>query len=279
MDRDNLLKRDALKAVTLFAAAVGIEIALCVAVVLFALPINLVRFAVWVLWFAIAFLAWARYLLWGRSSPASAPSSPREYLIYLFLAASYGGVVFWIPHSCFQTFRVPSGAMEPTILIGDRILVRKCHVQVQRGDIVTFVSPPAAILTLDRSEAHKVFLKRVVGMPGDLIMIHDKQVLLNGQSLPEPYITHSDTMSYSTSVLAITQNYQDRWESGAFAHLTRREIGDSFGPVRVPENTFFLLGDNRAASFDSRFWGPLPKELVTGKAIRIYSPPSHAKEL
>ena len=273
MDHDTLFKKDTHNAITLFLVAVAAEIALCVAVLVFAIPMNLVRVAIWVLWFAIAFLAWS------RSSQASAPLSLRAYLVYLVLAASYTGLVFWIPNSCFQTFRVPSGAMEPTILIGDRVLVRKFHVRIQRGDIVTYWSPAAALPELDRNQARKVFLKRVIGLPGDLIRIHDKQVCLNGQLLPETYIIHSDTMTYPTSVLPTTPNYQGRWQSGAFAHLTRYEVGDSFGPVRVPENTFFILGDNRDASFDSRFWGPLPKELVTGKVIRVYSPRSHAKEL
>ena len=116
-------------------------------------------------------------------------------------------------------------------------------------------------------------------MPGDEILVRNKQLIVNGQPLSESYVIHLDTITYPARVPNTIRDYQSLSEIGRFANLRRWDVSDNFGPVHVPDNAFFVLGDNRDASFDSRFREPCQKELVTGKAIRVYSPPAHAKQL
>lgn len=134
-----------------------------------------------------------------------------------------------------QPFYIPSGSMEPTLGIGDKIIVNKLgsfFKDPQRGQVIVFKYP------VDPSQD---FVKRVVGLPGETIEIKDSRVYIDGEVLEEEYLPEG--LSY----------------------------GD-FGPVTVPEDAYFMLGDNRDNSQDSRVWGPLPRNLVTGKAILIFWP-------
>ena len=148
-----------------------------------------------------------------------------------------------------QAFKIPSGSMEPTLLIGDHILVNKFIYGVklpylqttvipisnpERGDIIVFIYP---------QDQSKDFIKRVIGTPGDRVEMQDKQILVNGQPL-------DDTYGY----------YDER----------AGNPGRSFGPIVVPKDNYFVMGDNRDHSMDSRFWGFVPSEAVKGKAFIIY---------
>ena len=148
-----------------------------------------------------------------------------------------------------QAFKIPSGSMEPTLLVGDHILVNKFLYGIKlpyfqttlipistpgRGDIIVFIYPE------DKS---KDFIKRVIGIPGDRIQMQDKQLLVNGQSFDDKY------------------GYYDEKAGNP---------SRSFGPVVVPEDHYFVMGDNRDHSMDSRFWGFVPSEAVKGKAFIIY---------
>jgi signal peptidase I len=148
-----------------------------------------------------------------------------------------------------QAFKIPSGSMEPTLLVGDHILVNKFLYGVKvpyfqttlipisepdRGDIIVFIYPE------DKS---KDFIKRVIGIPGDKIQMQDKRVLVNGQPFDDKY-GYYDPKAVNTS--------------------------RSFGPVVVPNDHYFVMGDNRDHSMDSRFWGFVPSAAVKGKAFIIY---------
>lgn len=151
-------------------------------------------------------------------------------------------LAFLIRTFVVQTFYIPSGSMEPTLLVGDRIMAYKIFYgldQASRGDIVIFKFP---------LDPKKDFIKRVIGLPGDRIEIVDKKVYVNGEKLIEPYVIH-----------------QDRWDIG----FPR----DDYGPVQVPPDSLFVLGDNRDSSEDSRYWGFVPGENIVGKAFLIYWPP------
>jgi signal peptidase I len=139
--------------------------------------------------------------------------------------------------------------MEPTLLVGDHILVNKFLYGVklpffqttlipistpERGDIVVFIYPE------DKS---KDFIKRVIGIPGDRVQMQDKQLLVNGQPFDDKYGVY-DERAGSTS--------------------------RSFGPVVVPKDHYFVMGDNRDHSMDSRYWGFVPSDAVKGKAFIIY---------
>ena len=141
-----------------------------------------------------------------------------------------------------QAFKIPSGAMKQSILVGDHILVNKLTYDKSnpmRGDIVIFPFP---------EDPSKDFIKRIVAMGGETIVIVDKKVMINGNLLQEPYVIHSDPR-------IIPKDLQPR---------------DNFGPTNVPEDSLFVMGDNRDHSYDSRFWGLVERAAVKGKAINIY---------
>ncbi len=141
-----------------------------------------------------------------------------------------------------QAYKIPSGSMKPTLLIGDHMLTDKLYYRFkapQRGDIVVFEFP---------EDPAKDFVKRVVAIPGDTIEIRKKRLLLNGVIVDEPYAVHND----------------DRMI------LMKTNPRDQFGPVRVPESHLFVMGDNRDFSYDSRFWGFVKTEKLKGRVFKIY---------
>ena len=153
-----------------------------------------------------------------------------------------------------QAFKIPSGSMIPTLQVGDHILVNKLTYGIrspfwdsyllhfkepQRGDVVVFIFPE------DRS---KDFIKRVVGIEGDLVEIRNKKVYVNGKPLEDPH-AHFEG---------------DPPERGIM------NIRDDYGPRRVPDNHIFVMGDNRDRSYDSRYWGFVDLNDVKGRAFLIY---------
>lgn len=153
-----------------------------------------------------------------------------------------------------QAFKIPSGSMKQTLLIGDHILVNKFIYGVKlpftdttiipfknpaRGDIIVFKFP---------EDPDKDFIKRVIGVSGDVVECRDKQIYLNHKRLNHDYGIHTDPH-------IIPAGIQPR---------------DNFGPIKVPENSLFVMGDNRDHSYDSRFWGFVNKNVVRGKALIIY---------
>lgn len=153
-----------------------------------------------------------------------------------------------------QAFKIPSGSMLPTLQIGDHLLVAKFLYGVRipytavrvlrirapaRGDIVVFAYPV---------EDSKDFIKRVMGIPGDRIEVRDKKVFVNGDPVEDPWGFHVDRVTLPGGV----------------------ERRDNFGPVEVPSGQYFVMGDNRDRSYDSRFWGFVEDARIKGKAFIIY---------
>jgi signal peptidase I len=182
----------------------------------------------------------------------------REYSEALLIAAMF----LWFANTfVLQTFYIPSGSMEDTLLIGDHLFVNRFIYgpsqttaeakllpgrPVRRGDIVIFRSPEPPHLDL---------VKRCVGLPGDEIDVIDKQLYINGKAVPDAsYAVHKERELYPDD---------PGWES-------RGRTRDQFGPRVVPPGHYFCMGDNRDNSHDSRFWGPLPAHLVKGRAFVIY---------
>jgi signal peptidase I len=150
-----------------------------------------------------------------------------------------------------QTFFIPSGSMEPTLQIGDRILVNKLsyHLHsVKRGDIVVFSRP--ANENCGGPEVNDL-VKRVIGLPGDLMSLSHGYVFVDGKRLNESWLPPS------------SQGVTDPGPPGNAANLAH--------PYLVPANDYFVMGDNRTDSCDSRWWGPIPKSLIVGKVeMRIW---------
>lgn len=143
-----------------------------------------------------------------------------------------------------QVFKIPTGSMLDTLLINDCIMANKFKYKIvdpKRGDIIIFKAP---------HEPQKDYIKRLIGIPGDKIEIRKKRVLVNDQYIDEPYKVNKD--SYIEP-----EGYGWR---------------DYFGPVIVPKDCYFVMGDNRDHSYDSRGWGFLPKSHLRGKAFLVYWP-------
>ncbi len=170
-----------------------------------------------------------------------------------------------------QAFVIPTGSMEDTLLIGDHLLVDKMayaptgpiskyilpYHEPKRGDIIVFRYP---------TDIQQTFVKRCMGVPGDHIRIVNKQVYINGHELVEPYKYNK------TDYL---EDYRDNFpsepnvtlEPGAVKMLENNVVN---GEVVVPPNSYFAMGDNRDSSWDSRFWGFVPRQNIIGKPLIIY---------
>jgi signal peptidase I len=175
------------------------------------------------------------------------PSAPAKNIVRELIETLLICVVFilFLRAFVFQQSEIPSGSMESTILIGDHVLVNRFIYaptsfewerrmlptrEIRRGDIVVFKHPPGP---------EQDFIKRVVGLPGETIALRNGMLLVDGVPVHEPYLDESE------------------------------RVGPSFGPVRVDSDEYFLLGDHRSRSADSRTWGAAPRELIKGRAFMI----------
>jgi signal peptidase I len=156
-----------------------------------------------------------------------------------------------------QAFKIPTGSMENNLLIGDHLLVNKFIFgptplaigravlpvrPIRRGDILVFKYP---------EEPDRDFIKRVIGLPGETVELRAKKIYINGKPLDEPYVHFLRPAS-------------------ALSEVTSADVSENYGPVTVPSDQFFVMGDNRDNSQDSRYWGFLPRDYVKGKALIIY---------
>lgn len=156
---------------------------------------------------------------------------------------------------------VPTPSMVPTILVGDRLLIDKFTIRngfaagvagtpsrsIRRGDVIVFKYP---------INPEVLYVKRVIGLPGETLEITNKTVRINGRPLEESYKYHQDSYTY------------ERPESGHFyAGDSKR---DNFGPIQIPDGRYFMMGDNRDDSADSRYWGTLDQNLIVGRPLFIF---------
>lgn len=214
-------------------------------------------------------------LLWVRSSPAPFAEAGE----WAETAGAAALVAALAMQFLVQPFRIPSGSMEDTLLAGDRVLVNKFPwITIRRGDALAFTFP-----TEDPEEVHcsgpqigRGYLKRVMGFPGDVVEVRDAALFLNGSPAgPEPYAKDLSPQPCARPPAELSAaEYQHAWEG----HRLDMEMGDGlrdhFGPVTVPPDSYFVIGDNRDESCDSRFWGPVPKRSVRGRAWFVYWPPN-----
>jgi signal peptidase I len=175
----------------------------------------------------------------------------REYFELIVETAVF---VFFVMTFVVQAFQIPTGSMEPTLLVGDFLLVNKLvyaaaptgleqtvlpRRAIRRGDIVVFKYP---------NDLTKDYVKRAIGFPGETLEIKDKRVFINGAPLDEPYAHHSESLVMPAG----------------------SDARDNFGPVTVPAGSVFAMGDNRDNSQDSRYWGFLPESYIKGRPWTIY---------
>jgi signal peptidase I len=198
--------------------------------------------------------------------------SKKKIVLAIAIALLVGAALFTMLF--FRFVIVPTGAMKNAILPGDRLLINPSIGEIQRGDIVTFKSPK------DNSIR---YMQRVIGLPGETIQVHNQKVFINGAELAErrAFYAFDDLFEDREKAIkaersegegAYTAFYQSREESGedeSFAmRITTYGITE---PFQIPQGHYFLLGDSRDDSEDSRYWGTVARELITGKPVLIYA--------
>ncbi|MGE5243837.1 MAG: signal peptidase I [Betaproteobacteria bacterium] len=184
-------------------------------------------------------------------------STAREYFESIVIAVI---LALFIRTFVVQAFKIPTGSMENNLLIGDHLLVNKFVFgptesrlermllpvgTIKRGDVIVFKYP---------EEPDRDFIKRVIGLPGETLELRNKKVYINGRPLDEPYVHF----------------LQPPETPSAYHELTSYDVRERYGPVTVPPDHYFVMGDNRDNSQDSRYWGFLPRDYVKGKALIIY---------
>jgi signal peptidase I len=177
-----------------------------------------------------------------------------------------------------EAYVIPTGSMEKSLLIGDALLVNRFIYGVkipipftgtqiplipgrnpQRGEAVVFIYP----------YENKDFVKRCVAIEGDTVEIVNKTLYINGEEIKEPYVWYKDRRTFS-GVNYDPTLYQKKWEDAELFKIFGIQVRDNFGPVVVPPEHIFVMGDSRDNSMDSRFWGPLHKKYLKGKPLFIY---------
>jgi signal peptidase I len=193
-----------------------------------------------------------------------------------FLASSCGLIVIWmfVVTFIFQNFEIPSGSMVKTLLIGDHLMVDRVgfapaapwarflpYHEVHRGDIVVFIKP---------HETNLILVKRVIGIPGDRIHLHNGIVYRNGQPLDEPQAakpTSADYQPYRDEFPALPAaegaGVTAIWAVDLPSHIEGQDL-------IVPDGKYFVMGDNRPNSLDSRYWGFVPRENILGCPLFVY---------
>jgi signal peptidase I len=192
-----------------------------------------------------------------ESPPEYRKSTMREYFESIVIAVI---LALFIRTFVVQAFKIPTGSMENNLLIGDHLLVNKFVFAptgaalertllpvrpIRRGDVVVFKFP---------EDPERDFVKRVIGLPGEKLEMRAKRIYINGTPLDEPYVHVLEPPS----------------SPSALAETTSTDLRERYGPVTVPADQYFMMGDNRDNSQDSRYWGFLPRSYVKGRALLVY---------
>jgi signal peptidase I len=227
----------------------------------------------------------------GGSSPSITPAQRNEALRHVNKRGGLAGLglgflwewtkIFWISVALFlvlrtfivEAFKIPSGSMERTLLIGDFLLVNKLaygaeipftHKRLpafrdpQREDVIVFDAP---------EDLTKTYVKRLVGLPGDTLEMRDGLLYRNGSRIPEQYVLHNSDVDRVEDKFRWQRNYVVPTAAATIQYYPTR---NNWGPLVVPERNYFVLGDNRDNSSDSRYWGFVADSLVKGRPFVIY---------
>jgi len=189
-------------------------------------------------------------------------SIAREYFESLVIAVV---LALFIRTFVVQAFKIPTGSMEQNLLIGDHLLVNKFVFgatltplerailpirEIKRRDVIVFKFP---------KDPSRDFIKRVIGLPGDSVELKSKRVFINGKALAEPYVYYLEDPPPLPQEMETSPDVQGTGDPRV-----------QYGPVTVPAGQYFVMGDNRDNSEDSRYWGFMPRENVKGRALVIY---------
>jgi signal peptidase I len=204
-----------------------------------------------------------------RESVHSSVLEYAESLLVTVLLALFGTTFI------VQAFKIPSQSMEPTLLVGDHLLVNKFVFEgrgawyekflpyrpVRHGDIIVFKFP---------FDDHPHYVKRVIGLPGDRLRIINQRVYINGEPLEEPYVVHDPLGADSfgddfppTNRYFLESGLRAEWATRLFDYVDRSSLV-------IPPNRYFVMGDNRDRSWDSRYWGFVSRDAIMGRPLIIY---------
>ncbi|MBN1694628.1 signal peptidase I [candidate division WOR-3 bacterium] len=188
------------------------------------------------------------------------------------------GIILFLRGFIVQTFNVPTGSMKDTILIGDFLIVNRLKYGIKlpfadkylfrvkepkKGEIIVFRYPLGGNGIFNNTN----FVKRCVAVAGDTVYIEHKILFINGENVNADYISHRDPTEYPPLNVGKEQ-LQNLWEERKLKNYPY--VRDNFGPIVVPEGYVFAMGDNRDESDDSRFWGPVPLDNISGTPLLIY---------
>lgn len=182
-------------------------------------------------------------------------------------------IVFLLRSFLYEPFRIPSGSLEPTLMTGDFILVNKfdygirlpvIHTKLfntgtpQRGDIMIFRWPPNPSFD---------FIKRVIGLPGDHISYVNKELTVNGEKIPQTFLQNTIAINEAGEKWQAEEKQENLLGIKHNIFVNADKTSRDFNDIVVPEGMYFVMGDNRDDSADSRFWGFVPEKNIVGKAV------------
>ena len=184
-------------------------------------------------------------------------STVREYFESIAIAVI---LALFVRTFAVQAFKIPTGSMENSLLIGDHLLVNKFVFAPTKFDFETMLLPTRKIARGNvvvfkyPADPSRDFIKRVIGLPGEVIELQNKNVYIDGNVLDERY----------TKFLKLPLDDPSKQDQNNF------DVRRQYGPATIPANQYFVMGDNRDNSQDSRYWGFLPREYIKGQAMLIY---------
>ncbi len=230
-----------------YVGSLGLSLFTAFLVLLLPFPMNLLSLALGFMYFLYVLLVSCKEAKNKNMSYILKPYNKTYLYIFLIVLCWYVvNPIFsqFTKDNIVHAYRVVATSMSPTILDGDHILVNELTYKLSRPhrlDVIVFKYP---------KNENQYFIKRVIGLPGETIQIHQKQCYINGMHLSEQYIVHAGNN---------TPGYPEL---------------DNFGPFRIPDDSFFVMGDNRDWSMDSRTFGPVRQKKILGRAFMIYWPGS-----
>jgi signal peptidase I len=184
-------------------------------------------------------------------------STLREYFESIVIAVI---LALFVRTFVVQAFKIPTGSMENNLLIGDHLLVNKFVFGPSESGAERALLPMAPVRRLDivvfkyPEEPERDFIKRVIGLPGETVELRAKKVYINGRPLDESYVHFLEGPGHAAEGVEVTSI----------------DVRERYGPVTVPPDQYFVMGDNRDNSQDSRYWGFLRRDYIKGKALVIY---------
>jgi len=202
----------------------------------------------------------------------------RKIRAYILSWAVVIGVVLVLRATFVEAMVIPTGSMEKTLLVGDAVLVNRFIYGVKipvpfsnrQIPVIPGRSPKSReIVAFASPFENKTMVKRCVAVESDTVEVVNKVLYVNGKRVREPYVQNSDHRIFRGAEFD-RGLYQEKWENGVLADSIGMQVRDNFGPVVVPVDCIFAMGDNRDTSFDSRFWGPLHTKYLKGLPLFLF---------